>query len=188
MRNLYVRLPATESQSNESLTDCLANTIFRLFCNSLTDSIGISNDGKYPLRLSHRVHSEQSRFLILDFEDESLPVQIMTNILIESILIHMIQIILEAYIMPKAGTRVFFAHVPVLLAEKVDQLADRLERSRSWIIKQALLAWIAQEEERDRLKQEALADVDNGHFIDHQAIQAWADSRDDEEPLAVPRS
>jgi len=33
------------------------------------------------------------------------------------------------------------------LAEKVYQLATRLERSRGWIIKQALSAWIDQEEE-----------------------------------------
>src|SRR3569833_4740660 len=87
--------------------------------------------------------------------------------------------------MPKADTRVLTAHVPVPLAEKVDQLADRLERSRGWIMKQALSAWIAQEEERDRLTQEALADVDAGHIIDHQAVQAWADSLDTDEPLLV---
>ena len=61
--------------------------------------------------------------------------------------------------MAKTETRVFTAHVPVPLAEKVDQLAERLERSRGWIMKQALWAWIAQEEERDRLIREALADT-----------------------------
>jgi len=55
-------------------------------------------------------------------------------------------------------------------------------------MKQAPSAWIAQEEERDRLTQKALADVDNGHFVDHQAVQAWADSLSDQEPLPVPRS
>lgn len=89
--------------------------------------------------------------------------------------------------MSKVGTRVLTAHVPVPLAERVDQLAERLERSRGWIMKQALSAWIAQEEERDRLTQEALADVDAGRVIDHQAVQAWADSLSTEEPLPVPR-
>lgn len=89
--------------------------------------------------------------------------------------------------MAKAATRVLTAHVPVPLAEKVDQMADRLERSRGWIVKQALSSWIALEEERDRLTHEALADVDAGRVIDHQAVQAWADRLDADEPLNVPR-
>lgn len=89
--------------------------------------------------------------------------------------------------MAKSETRVLTAHIPVPLAEKVDQLAGRLERSRGWIMKQALSSWIAQEEERDRLTHEALADVDAGHVIDHQAVQAWADSLSSDEPLPVPR-
>lgn len=84
-------------------------------------------------------------------------------------------------------TKVLTAHVPLPLAEKVDQLAARLERSRGWIVKQALSAWIDQEEERRQLTLEALADVDAGHIIDHQAVQAWADSLSTEEPLPVPR-
>jgi len=88
--------------------------------------------------------------------------------------------------MPKIETRVLTAHVPVPLAEKVDQLADRLERSRGWVMKQALSAWINQEEERDRLTHEALADVDAGRVIDHQAMQAWAESLGTDEPLPVP--
>ena len=84
-------------------------------------------------------------------------------------------------------TKVLTAHVPLSLAEKVDQLAARLERSRGWIVKQALSAWINQEEERERLTIEALADVDNGRVIDHQAVQEWAESLSSERPLPVPR-
>ncbi len=84
-------------------------------------------------------------------------------------------------------TKVITAHIPLPLAEKVDQLAVRLERSRGWIIKQALSAWISQEEERQRLTVEALADVDAGCVIDHQAVQAWAESLGTDNPLPVPR-
>lgn len=84
-------------------------------------------------------------------------------------------------------TKVLTAHVPLPLAEKVDELAARLERSRGWIVRQALAAWIDQEEERRRLTLEALADVDAGHVIDHQSVQAWADSLDSDTPLPVPR-
>lgn len=89
--------------------------------------------------------------------------------------------------MAHADTKVLTAHVPLPLAEKVDQFAARLERSRGWIVKQALAAWIEQEEERSRLTREALADVDAGRVIDHQAVQAWADSLGTAQPLQVPR-
>lgn len=89
--------------------------------------------------------------------------------------------------MSHVETKVLTAHVPLPLAEKVDQLAARLERSRGWIVKQALSAWIDQEEERSRLTREALADVDAGRVIDHQAVLAWADSLSTPNPLPVPR-
>jgi predicted transcriptional regulator len=89
--------------------------------------------------------------------------------------------------MSQTETKVLTAHVPLSLAEKVDLMATRLERSRGWIVKQALAAWIKQEEERNRLTQEALADVEAGHVIDHHAIQAWADSLGTDNPLPVPR-
>lgn len=85
------------------------------------------------------------------------------------------------------NTKVLTAHVPLSLAEKVDQVAARLERSRGWVMKQALSAWIDQEEERRKLTLEALADVDSGQVIDHQSVQAWASSLNSENPLPVPR-
>ena len=89
--------------------------------------------------------------------------------------------------MAQANTKVFTAHVPLPLAEKVDQMVARLERSRGWIMKQALSAWIDQEEERSRLTREALTDVDAGGVIDHQAVQAWADSLNTDALLPLPR-
>ena len=89
--------------------------------------------------------------------------------------------------MAQTGTKVLTAHVPLPLAEKVDLMAERLERSRGRIIKQALSAWLEQEEKRERLTREALADVDAVLVVDHQAVQAWADSLSTEEPLPLPR-
>ena len=84
-------------------------------------------------------------------------------------------------------TKVVTAHVPIALARKVDALAAKLERPRGWVVKQALAAWVAQEEERHRMTLEALADVDAGSVIDHQAVQAWADSLGSKKPLPPPR-
>jgi predicted transcriptional regulator len=88
--------------------------------------------------------------------------------------------------MNTVSTKVLTAHVPLPLAEQVDLIAARLERSRGWIIKQALSAWVGQEEERRRLTLEGMADVDAGHVVDHLDVKAWADSLDTETPLPVP--
>jgi predicted transcriptional regulator len=61
-----------------------------------------------------------------------------------------------------------------------------MERSRGWIVKQALADWVDLEEERSRLTREAMADVDAGRVIDHQSVQAWADSLSTDKPLPVP--
>lgn len=87
--------------------------------------------------------------------------------------------------MSSTDTKVITAHVPQELAEKVDRIASRYERSRGWIVKEALSDWLDQEEQRDRLTREALADVDSGNVISHQAVQAWADSLDDEKPRSA---
>lgn len=89
--------------------------------------------------------------------------------------------------MNQTATKVLTAHMPFQLVEKIDQIAERMERSRAWIMKQALVAWIEQQENRERLTQEAMADVDNNLLIAHQDVQAWADSLSSSKPLAVPR-
>lgn len=83
-------------------------------------------------------------------------------------------------------TKVLTAHVPIALAEKVEAMASRLERSRGWVMKQALAAWVDQEEERHRMTLEALDDVVAGRVIDHQAVRAWADSLGTDNPLSPP--
>jgi len=89
--------------------------------------------------------------------------------------------------MAHVQTKVLTAHVPLELANKIDLMAVRLERSRGWIVKQALAGWIDQEEARSRLTREALADVDTEQVIDHQSVQAWADSLGKLQQLPIPR-
>ena len=88
--------------------------------------------------------------------------------------------------MSKTETRVLTVHVPVPLAETVDDLARRMERSRGWILKQALAAWIAQEEEKDRLTREALEDVDAGYVVEHRVVQEWVERIGTDQPLPMP--
>lgn len=66
--------------------------------------------------------------------------------------------------MSKTDTQVMTTHVQV-------SMADRNARA----------------DKRDRQTQEAMANVDAGQVIDHQAMLAWADSLDSDQPPAVPR-
>lgn len=77
------------------------------------------------------------------------------------------------------NTKVFTTHVSLQLADKVDQIAARMDRQTGFE------CMISQEEERRRLTLEALADVDARYVIDHQAVQAWANSLTTETPLPV---
>lgn len=88
--------------------------------------------------------------------------------------------------MANSESRMLTAEVPAALAEKVDELSAKMERSRDWIVNQALITWVNIEDERDRLTREALADVDAGHVIDHQSVQAWADSLASDHELPFP--
>ena len=83
-------------------------------------------------------------------------------------------------------TRVITSHVPRPLADQVDALAARLERSRGWIVKQALADFVALEERRRQMTLEALADVDAGRGVDHSEVEAWIDSLSTDKPLPPP--
>lgn len=89
--------------------------------------------------------------------------------------------------MPTSETRVLTAHVPVPLAEKIDHAAQQLDRSRGWIVRDALTAWIAQEEARDQLTREALADVAAGRTVEDRQVIDWAESLDTKHPRPLPR-
>ncbi|MBC3300898.1 CopG family transcriptional regulator [Pseudomonas sp. SWRI18] len=73
-------------------------------------------------------------------------------------------------------TRSVTAPVPEHLPQKVELMAERFDHSRNWIAR-----------ERNSLTLDALADVEAGRVIDHQAVQAWAHSLGSETPLPMPR-
>lgn len=84
-------------------------------------------------------------------------------------------------------TRVLTAHVPTELAEQVDEAAERLDRSRAWVVKQALAAWLEREAWKHRMTLEGLADIKAGRTVAHEDMKAWADSLRSDEPKPRPR-
>lgn len=88
--------------------------------------------------------------------------------------------------MTKASTKGQNSNIPRPLIDKIGQMSQERERSPSSITHPALAARVAQEQRRDRLTQEALADVDAGLLVDHCAVQAWANSLGTEKALPLP--
>jgi predicted transcriptional regulator len=85
------------------------------------------------------------------------------------------------------ATRSITAHLPVELVQKLDQYAERLERSRGWIVKEAVDDWVEREAEHDRLTREALASVEAGRLVDNGRVEAWLDSLGSPNPKPLPR-
>ena len=71
-------------------------------------------------------------------------------------------------------TRVVTSHLPADLAEKLDGLAERLDRPKGWIVKEAIATYVALDEERRRMTHEALADVKAGRTHGDDEVEAWA--------------
>jgi len=69
--------------------------------------------------------------------------------------------------------RVVTAHIPDQLARRLDSLAERLERPRGWVVKEAIEGYLALDEERHRQTLGALAEVDAGATVGHTEVRAW---------------
>lgn len=90
--------------------------------------------------------------------------------------------------MSGSATRVITAHIPADMAEKIDVLAEQSDRSRGWIVRQALASLLAEEEQRHVMIQAALDSVDQGRVVKHADVKRWADSLATRNPLPLPRS
>lgn len=62
------------------------------------------------------------------------------------------------------------AQIPTDLANAVENLAVELDRSKSWIIKEALTTMLAERERRHQSIQTGLADVDAGRVVSHSDL------------------
>lgn len=89
--------------------------------------------------------------------------------------------------MSKDG-RVVTANLPDDLVSRMDEVADRIDRSKSWIVRQAVSEWLAEEQRRHELTLEALKSVDEGRTIAHQEVLAMAEQRKRERRQAKAKS
>lgn len=80
---------------------------------------------------------------------------------------------MSTHTMPADKTRVITAHVSEELADKVDEIAEKMDRSRAWIVKQALSNYVAEEQARYELTLEALQETEQGRVVGHDDVLKW---------------
>lgn len=67
--------------------------------------------------------------------------------------------------------RVVTAKLPDDLVSEMDEVAGRMDRSKSWIVRQAVAEWLAEERRRYELTLEAMKSVDEGRFFTQEEIE-----------------
>lgn len=76
--------------------------------------------------------------------------------------------------MASSAKQTISAQIPVELAAAVENLAVELDRSKSWVIKEALLSMLAERERRHQSIRAGLADVDAGRVVSHSDMVDFA--------------
>ena len=74
-------------------------------------------------------------------------------------------------------SRVVTAKLPEGLVSEMDEVAGRIDRSKSWIVRQAVAEWLAEEQRRYELTLEGLRDFDEGRTIPHEEVLAMVEQR-----------
>lgn len=73
--------------------------------------------------------------------------------------------------------RVVTAKLPDDLVSRLDAAADRIERSKSWIVRQAVAEWLAEEQRRHELTLIGLKDLEEGRVVSQDDMEAWAEEQ-----------
>jgi predicted transcriptional regulator len=79
--------------------------------------------------------------------------------------------------------------MPDELLEQLDHAAEKLRRSKGWIINDAVKEYLVREEHKaQRLEEthEALADIKAGRVIDGDEVMEWLDTWGTDEEKAPP--
>lgn len=72
--------------------------------------------------------------------------------------------------MASGKDRVVTANFPGDLVDRMDEVAARLEQTKSWIVRQAAVEWLGEEQRRFELTLEGMRDFEKGWTIDHEDL------------------
>ena len=73
--------------------------------------------------------------------------------------------------------RVVTAKLPDELVKEMDEVAARMDRSKSWIVRQAVAEWLAEEQRRYDLTLEAMKSVAEGRSYSQEEIEKHFEAR-----------
>lgn len=73
--------------------------------------------------------------------------------------------------------RVVTAKLPDDLVAEMDKVSERIDRSKSWIVRQAVAEWLIEEQRRYELTLEALNDIDEGRTLSQAEMRDWAEQQ-----------
>ena len=73
--------------------------------------------------------------------------------------------------------RVVTAKLPDDLVSQMDEVADRIDRSKSWIVRQAVAEWLAEEQRRHELTLVGLKDLEEGRVLTQDEMEVWAEEQ-----------
>jgi len=76
--------------------------------------------------------------------------------------------------MSSVAKQTISTQIPVELALAVDNLAAELDRSKSWVIKETLMAMLAKRERRHQGILKGLDDVETGRVVSQSEIMDFA--------------
>ena len=68
--------------------------------------------------------------------------------------------------------RVVTAKLPDDLISRLDEVSERIDRSKSWIVREAVSEWLAEEQRRYDLTLEAMKSMDEGKSFSQDEIEA----------------
>ena len=68
--------------------------------------------------------------------------------------------------------RVVTAKLPDDIISKLDEVSERIDRSKSWIVREAVAEWLAEEQRRYELTLEAMRSMDEGKSFSQEEIEA----------------
>jgi len=72
----------------------------------------------------------------------------------------------------KTETSVFTVRLPVELQQKLDSLAESMDRSRSWLVSQAVEDYVAYQQWYIEKIKEGIAAADRGEFATEEEMEA----------------